>query len=83
MLKIVFMGTPSFSVPILEALIEKYDVIGVVTQPDKMVGRKKELQASPVKQCAIKHNIKVFQPIKIRQLQSNQDVNSQYLDIPA
>jgi len=67
MLKIVFMGTPSFSVPILEALIEKYDVIGVVTQPDKMVGRKKELQASPVKQCAIKHNIKVFQPIKIRQ----------------
>lgn len=49
MLKIVFMGTPSFSVPILEALIEKYDVIGVVTQPDKIVGRKRELQASPVK----------------------------------
>ena len=49
MLKIEFMGTPSFSVPILEALIEKYDVIAVVTQPDKIVGRKRELQASPVK----------------------------------
>ena len=66
MLRIVFMGTPEFSVPILEALIEKYDVIGVVTQPDKCVGRKKELVASPVKQCALAHNIKVFQPEKIR-----------------
>ena len=66
MLRIVFMGTPEFSVPILEALIEKYDVIGVVTQPDKCVGRKKELVASPVKQCALAHNIKVFQPKKIR-----------------
>ena len=67
MLKIVFMGTPEFSVPILEALIEKHNVIGVVTQPDKMVGRKKELVASPVKQCALKHNIPLFQPVKIRQ----------------
>lgn len=66
MLRIVFMGTPEFSVPILEALIEKYEVIGVVTQPDKCVGRKKELVASPVKQCALAHNIKVFQPEKIR-----------------
>lgn len=67
MLKIVFMGTPEFSVPILEALIEKYDVIGVVTQPDKEVGRKRELKPSPVKECALKHNIKLFQPVKIRQ----------------
>lgn len=66
MLKIVFMGTPEFSVPILEALIEKYDVIGVVTQPDKCVGRKQELTFSPVKECALKHNIKVFQPQNIR-----------------
>ena len=66
MLKIVFMGTPSFSVPILEALIEKYDVIGVVTQPDKKVGRKQEIVFSPVKECALKHGIKVFQPYKIR-----------------
>ena len=67
MLKIVFMGTPSFSVPILEALIEKYNVIGVVTQPDKCVGRKQEIKFSPVKECALKHNIKIFQPIKIRE----------------
>ena len=66
MLKIVFMGTPSFSVPILEALIKKYDVIGVVTQPDKLVGRKQIVTPSPVKECALKHNIKVFQPVKIR-----------------
>ncbi len=66
MLKIVFMGTPNFSVPILEALIEKYDVIGVVTQPDRKVGRHQELVASPVKECAIRHGIKIFQPTKIR-----------------
>lgn len=66
MLKIVFMGTPSFSVPILEALIEKYDVVGVVTQPDKLVGRKQERKFSPVKECAIQHQIPVFQPTKIR-----------------
>ena len=62
MLRIVFMGTPEFSVPILEALIEKYEVIGVVTQPDKMVGRKREIVYSPVKECAIKHNLPLFQP---------------------
>lgn len=67
MLKIVFMGTPSFSVPILEALVEKYNVVGVVTQPDKCVGRKQEIKFSPVKECALKHNIKIFQPIKIRE----------------
>lgn len=65
-LKIVFMGTPEFAVPILEALIEKYQVIGVVTQPDKFVGRKQVLTMSPVKECAIKHHIPIFQPIKIR-----------------
>ncbi len=66
MLRIVFMGTPTFSVPILEALIEKYNVVGVVTQPDKLVGRKKELVSTPVKVCALKHNIKVFQPTRIK-----------------
>ena len=65
-LRIVFMGTPNFSVPILEALIEKYEVIGVVTQPDKEVGRKRILTPSPVKECALKHNLKIFQPKKIR-----------------
>ncbi len=67
MLKIVFMGTPDFSVPILEALYNTYDVLAVVTQPDKIVGRKKELQKSPVKIFAEEKGIKVFQPVKIRE----------------
>lgn len=60
------MGTPEFSVPVLEGLIENYNVIAVVTQPDKKVGRKGILTAPPVKECALKNNIKVFQPQKIR-----------------
>ena len=65
-IKVVFMGTPEFSVPVLEGLIKEYNVIGVVTQPDKEVGRKKVLTFSPVKELALKHNIKVLQPVKIR-----------------
>lgn len=63
---VVFMGTPDFAVPVLEMLIKNVNVVGVVTQPDKLVGRKKELVYSPVKEIAMKHNIDVFQPIKIR-----------------
>ena len=65
-IKIVFMGTPDFSVGPLVKLNEAYDVIGVVTQPDKEVGRKKEIKFSPVKEYAIENNIKIFQPEKIR-----------------
>lgn len=63
---VIFMGTPEFSVPILNKLIEETNVIAVVTQPDKMVGRKNELVFSPVKKEALAHDIKVFQPVKIR-----------------
>ena len=63
---IVFMGTPEFSVPVLEMLIEKTNVIMVVTQPDREVGRKKELVYSPVKKVALEHGIEVFQPVRIR-----------------
>lgn len=66
-IKVVFMGTPLFAVPVLEGLIANYDVIGVVSQPDKIVGRKKELQPTPIKQVALKNNIKVFQPVKIKE----------------
>ena len=62
--KIVFMGTPDFSVPILEGLIENYQVIGVVTQPDRCVGRRQEVVFSPVKEVALKYQIPVFQPEK-------------------
>ena len=65
--KVVFMGTPEFSVPVLEGLIENYQVIGVVTQPDKEVGRKKVLTPPPIKVLAKNHNIPVFQPRKIKE----------------
>ena len=64
--RVVFMGTPEFSVPILEMLIENYDVILVVTKPDTKVGRKQILTPSPVKECALKHGIEVFQPESIK-----------------
>ncbi|WP_445488341.1 methionyl-tRNA formyltransferase [Niallia sp. 03133] len=67
MTRIIFMGTPDFSVPVLQQILKDgYDVIGVVTQPDRPVGRKKTLTPPPVKVEAIKHNIPVYQPEKIR-----------------
>ena len=66
-LKIVYMGTPLFSVEPLKKLNEIYDVVLVVTQPDKKVGRKQEIVFSPVKEYAIKNNIEVFQPVKIKE----------------
>ena len=63
---VVFMGTPSFAVPVLEKLILNTNVLLVVSQPDKEVGRKHLLQATPVKE-ALKHNIPVFQPVKIKE----------------
>lgn len=65
--KIVFMGTPEFSVPILEGLIEHYKVRGIVTQPDKAVGRKQEIVPTPVKKVGLKHTILVAQPKKVRE----------------
>lgn len=66
MTKIVFMGTPAFSVPILEALIaENYEIVAVVTQPDRPVGRKKIMTPTPIKVAALKHNLLVLQPQKI------------------
>ena len=65
-MKIVFMGTPDFAVPSLEALIEKYGVEAVFTQPDRPKGRGKKLAFSPVKEVAVRHNIKVLQPEKLK-----------------
>ncbi|AZU61472.1 methionyl-tRNA formyltransferase [Neobacillus mesonae] len=68
MTRIVFMGTPDFSVSVLQQIIhDGYEIIGVVTQPDRPVGRKKVLTPPPVKVEALKHNIPVFQPEKIRE----------------
>lgn len=65
-MNIVFMGTMDFAVPILEGLIQQYDVRLVVTQPDRPVGRHQVLEASPVKKAALAHNIPVFQPERIK-----------------
>ena len=64
-LKIIFMGTPEFGLNSLIALNEKYNVIGVVCQPDKK-GSRGEITYSPIKQFALDNNIKVFQPISIK-----------------
>lgn len=61
------MGTPDFAVPILEGLINNCSVIGVVSQPDKRVGRHQEVVATPIKKVALENNILVFQPLKIRE----------------
>lgn len=62
-MKILFMGTPEFAVPCLEALVNSgYSVVGAVTQPDKPAGRGHKLTPPPVKVCAEEHGIKVFQP---------------------
>ena len=67
MTKIVFMGTPDFSVPVLQTIIEDgYEVIAAVTQPDRPVGRKRVMTPPPVKVEAQKHGIPVYQPEKIR-----------------
>lgn len=61
------MGTPEFSLNVLQALIDsEHEVVGVVTQPDKKVGRKQVLTAPPIKELALKYDIPVFQPIKIK-----------------
>ena len=65
-MRVVFMGTPDFAVNVLQGLIDNYEVVGVVCQPDKKVGRKQELVYSPIKKLALENNILVLQPKKIR-----------------
>lgn len=67
-MKVIFMGTPDFSVGTLEALVEAgHEVVLAVTQPDKPKGRGKEMQFTPVKECALAHGIPVYQPRKVRE----------------
>ncbi len=64
--RVVFMGTPEYSVPVLKMLIKETNVVGVVTQPDRPVGRKKILTPCPVKEFAEKEGITVLSPVKLR-----------------
>ena len=65
-MKVIFMGTPDFAVPTLEALIEKHEVLAVVTQPDKPKGRGKKMVFPVIKEKALEHNITVYQPQKVK-----------------
>lgn len=66
-MKIIFMGTPKFAVPSLKRLIEEnFEIVAVLTQPDKVQGRRREIIYSPVKEFALKNNLKVLQPVKIK-----------------
>lgn len=67
-MKVIFMGTPDFAVETLEAIIEAgHEVVLVVSQPDKAVGRSKALKYTPVKACALAHGIEVYQPQRVRE----------------
>jgi methionyl-tRNA formyltransferase len=70
MFSIVFMGSPEFAVPILRELVKKYQVLGVVTQPDRPAGRGRELRSPPVKLLAEELNLPVIQPQKIREIEA-------------
>ena len=76
-MRIIFMGAPDFAVPCLENLIDAgHNVAAVFTQPDKPVGRKQILTPSPVKACAVSHDIKVYQPEKIKNSNALEIINS-------
>lgn len=81
-MRIVYMGTPDFAVGALEAIITAgHDVVAVVTQPDKEKGRGKSISMSPVKECALKYNIPVLQPVKIRNEESVEELRKLDADL--
>lgn len=81
-MKIVYMGTPDFAVAPLEAIIKAgHEVTAVVTQPDKQKGRGKEVQMTPVKECALKNGIPVLQPVKIKEPEAIEELKKYPADI--
>ncbi len=70
-MRVIFMGTPDFAVPTLEEILKAgHEVVLVVSQPDKAVGRSKALRYTPVKACALAHGLKVYQPKRVREEES-------------
>lgn len=81
-MKILFMGTPEFAAGALEALIKAgYEIVAVVTQPDRPKGRSKELLAPPVKVCALEHGIPVMQPVRIKKPEAVEELKRFPADI--
>lgn len=81
MAEIVFMGTPDFAIPALTALIQHHRVVGVVTQPDRPAGRKRQIQQSPVKQLALEHGIPLLQPQRLRQPETIEELKQWQPDV--
>lgn len=76
-MRALFMGTPDFAATILEKVIQAgHELIGVVTQPDKQKGRKQELSCSPVKELALQHGLSVYQPVKVKDAEFLQMIES-------
>ena len=75
-IRVVFMGSPDFALPSLRALVDRYNVVGVVTQPDRASGRGRELKAPPVKLLAQDLNIPVMQPQKLREPEAMQQLQA-------
>lgn len=86
-MKIVFMGTPEFSVPSFQTLIDEFGVKAVFTQPDKPKGRGKKIAMSPVKELALKYDIPVYQPIKLKKelemIQELKNMNPDFIIVVA
>ena len=81
-MKVIFMGTPDFSVGTLEALVAAgHEVVLAVTQPDKPKGRGKEMQFTPVKECAMKYDIPVYQPRRVREPECMEELRKYEADI--
>ncbi len=81
-MKIIFAGTPDFSVPPLEALIAAgHEVVAVYTQPDRPAGRGRKLTASPVKQAALAHDIPVYQPLNFKNAEEVELLQSHQADV--
>ncbi|MGC9521773.1 MAG: methionyl-tRNA formyltransferase [Anaerolineae bacterium] len=79
--RIVFMGTPEFALPTLELLIERYPVVGVVTQPDRPAGRGRHVEMSPVKEMALAEGIPVFQPKRLRDAEAVEHIRAWAPDV--
>lgn len=80
--RIIFAGTPSFAVPSLLALLEsKHTVCAVYTQPDRQAGRGRQLQASPIKLVALEHGIEVYQPVSLKPVEAQSQLQALQADL--
>ena len=81
-LRIIFMGTPEFAVPSLEILVQnKFNVVAVITAPDKPQGRGQKLTPSPVKECALKYSLPVLQPTNLKSPEFQEELKSYHANL--